>query len=66
MHDARNTKNKYQANLPQKRPKGRLKGRWKYDVDNGIRKMGIFDWREVALDRNGWRRGTREKLNLLW
>ena len=66
MHDARNTKNKYQASLPpKKRPKWRLKTTGKDDVDNDIRKMGILDWREVVEDRNGWRRGTRETLTLL-
>jgi hypothetical protein len=50
---------------PKKRPKWRLKARWKDDVDNDIRKMGIFNWRQVAQDRNGWRRVIREALTLL-
>jgi hypothetical protein len=41
MDDARNTKKIYQANLHQKRPKGRPKARWKDDVENEVRKMEI-------------------------
>jgi hypothetical protein len=41
MDDARNTKKIYQANLHQKRPKGRPKARWKDDVEiiQEIRKL---------------------------
>jgi len=39
--------------------------RWKDVVDNDIRKMGIFNWTQIAQDRNGWRRVTREALTLL-
>ena len=42
--DARNTKNIYQANLHQKRPKGRSKARWKDDVENDVRKTGSAGW----------------------
>jgi hypothetical protein len=38
--------------------------RWKGAVDNDIRKMGIFNWTQIAQDRNGWRRVTREVLTL--
>jgi hypothetical protein len=50
---------------PKKRPKGRIKARWKDAVDNYIRKMEIFNWREVAKDRNEWRRVIAEALALL-
>jgi hypothetical protein len=39
--DARKTKKIYQTNLHQKRPNGRHRARRKYDVENGITKMGI-------------------------
>jgi hypothetical protein len=49
---------------PKKRPKERLKARWKDDVENDIRRMGIFNWRQVAQNRNGWSRAAREALTL--
>jgi hypothetical protein len=30
-----------------------------------LRRMGIVNWRQVAQDRDGWRRATREALILL-
>jgi hypothetical protein len=65
MDDARNAKKIYQTNLHQKRPKGRPKARWKDEVENNIRKMQIDNWRQVAQDRDGWRRATREALIFL-
>jgi hypothetical protein len=65
MDDARNTKKIYQANLYQKRPKGRPKARWKNYVQNDVRKMGNVNWRQVEQERNEWRRATGEALILL-
>jgi hypothetical protein len=65
MYDARNTRIVNRANLHQKQPKGRPKTRWKDDVENYIRKMGIVKCRQVAQDRDGWRRATRKVLILL-
>jgi hypothetical protein len=48
-----------------KRPKRRPKARWKDDVENDIRKMGFVNWRQVAQDRDGWNRATREVLIFL-
>ena len=58
MGDASFTKKIYQANVHHKRSKGRPKDRWKDDVENDIRKRGIVNWRQVAQDRDGWRRVT--------
>jgi hypothetical protein len=44
----RNAKKIYQANLHQKRLKWRPKARRKDDVEKGIRKMGIVNWRQVV------------------
>jgi hypothetical protein len=63
--DTKNTKKIDEANLHHKLPKGRPKDRWKCDVENDIRKTGIVNWREVAQDRDGWRRATGEDLILL-
>ena len=65
MDDARNTKNIYQANLHQKRPKGRSKARWKDDVENDVTKTRIVNYRQVAQDGDGWRTATGEGLNFL-
>jgi hypothetical protein len=52
----------YKANLDYKRPKGRPKTSWKDDVENDIRETGIINWRQVAQDRDGWRRETEEAI----
>jgi len=64
MDDARNTKKANQASLHQQQPTGRCKAKWKDDVENDI-KMEIVNSREVAQDRDGWRRATGETLVLL-
>jgi len=64
MDDARNTRIVYQAIFHQKQPKGRPKTRWKDDVENDIRKMGIVKCRQVAQDRDEWRKAPREALML--
>jgi hypothetical protein len=32
----------------------------KDDVESNMRKMEIVNWRQVAQDRDGWRRAARE------
>jgi hypothetical protein len=52
---------KYQENIPSQRtpkrtmgrPKGTPTPKWKDDVENGIRKIGIANWIEVAQNRDG-------------
>lgn len=53
-----------QANLDDKRPKGRSKTRWKDDEENDIRKKGIVNWRQVAQDGDEWSRATEDALIL--
>jgi hypothetical protein len=52
----------------------KLKSKYKLQKDNfpssndnetDTRKMGTVNWRQVARDRDGWRRATREALILL-
>jgi len=38
----------------------RPKSRWKEDVQNGVRKMNIANWREATQDGDGWKRATGE------
>ena len=60
MDDARNTKKIYHANLHKKKqPKVRSRARWKDEGENDIRKIGIVKWRQVAHDRNRWRRAKQ-------
>jgi len=54
----------YEANLDYKRPKGRPKTGWKDDVENDVREMDIVNWRQVAQDRDRWRRKTEEAIIL--
>jgi hypothetical protein len=51
MDDARNTKKIYQSKLGlhKKGPKGRPVVKWKYDVENEIRKMGIVTGEALIL-----------------
>ena len=65
VDDARNSKKIYRASFHQKRPKRRPKTRREDDVEKGIRKMGIVNWRQVAQDRDRWGRATGEALILL-
>jgi hypothetical protein len=62
--DARNMKTVFQNNLHQKRLKGRSKVKWKDDVENDVRQMGIVNWRQVGQDGDGWRRATEKALIL--
>ena len=55
----------YQPNLNQQRHTGKPEAKWKYDVENDIRQMGILNWSQVAQDRDVWRRATGEALILL-
>ena len=65
ISDSASNKKIYQAILHQRIPTERPNARWKYDVENDIRMMGIINWKEVAQDRDGWRRATREEHILL-
>jgi len=38
---------------------------WEEGVENDVRKNGIVNWRQVAQDRDGWRRATGEVLILI-
>ena len=62
LSDARNTKNIHQPNLNQQRHTGTPEAKWKYDVENDIRQMGIVNWSQVAQDSDGWRGATGEAL----
>jgi len=47
------------------RPKSRLKARWKADVQNDTKKMGIVNWGEELQGRDGRGRAIEEALNIL-
>jgi len=65
LDDAGNAKKIYEADLTQKPTKWRPKNRWKGDVENGIKKMGIINWRQMAQDMAGWRTATGRRLFFL-
>ena len=37
------------------RPKGRPRVRWEDDVRNDLRKMGVTNWKQRALERKKWK-----------
>jgi hypothetical protein len=59
------TPRKYTKPTYQKRPKRRPNAKWKDDVENDIRKMGIVSWRQVTQDKDGWRTANRQEVILL-
>jgi len=44
--------------------KGKPKSRWRDDTENNIRKMGDANCRQIAHDRDEWRKAPREILML--
>ena len=42
------------------RRRGRPKMRWLDDVSTDLRKMGINEWKDTAMDREAWRRIVKE------
>jgi hypothetical protein len=66
VDDVRNMKKIHQAKVRGGKKRGGGEGRprtgWKVDVENGIRKMEIVNWRKIAQDRDEWR-ATREALS---
>jgi hypothetical protein len=42
------------------RRRGRPKKRWLDDVTTDLRKMGKYEWRDRARDREAWRRIVKE------
>jgi len=39
-----------------KRPIGRPKTRWEYDVLEDIKNMNVRNWKKVAQNRNSWKK----------
>ena len=37
------------------RPKGRPRVRWEDDVRNGLRKMGVNNWKQRTQERKKWK-----------
>jgi hypothetical protein len=60
-----NQHKKVPIQLIRKRPKSRHEARWKDNVSNTIKKMGIVNWRKELQGRNGRRRAIGDVLNPL-
>ena len=43
-----------------KRPIGRPKTRWEDDVLEDIRSMNVSNWKEVAQDRDSWKKAVEQ------
>ena len=49
-----------EGKLEGRRGKGRPRLRWKNDVEDDLRKLGVKRWRAKALDREEWASIIRE------
>jgi hypothetical protein len=47
IDNVRNTKKIVSSRLTKKKPKGIRNGRWKEDVENDVKEMGIVNWGKV-------------------
>ena len=47
-----------------KRPRGRPKLRWEDDVLEDMRSMNLRNWRNVALDRERWKKAIEQAKTL--
>ena len=55
MPNERVVKTKYKSKPYATRPKGRPKLRWKDDVRNDLRKMGVKNWKQRVEERKQWK-----------
>jgi len=48
-----------------KRPLGRLRPRWKYNIMMGLQEVGcgVMDWIELVQDRDRWQAGVNAVMN---
>ena len=60
MQDTAIPKKMLYGNLYATRRRGRPKMRWLDDVSTDLRKMGINELRDIARDREAWRRTVKE------
>jgi hypothetical protein len=60
MEDSRMPKRVMREKIYTRRKRGRPKVRWRGDVQEDLREMGIEGWRRKAQDRNHWRRIAQE------
>jgi hypothetical protein len=47
-----------------KRPIGRPKTRWEYDVLEDIKSMNISNWKKVAQNRGSWKKAVEQARTL--
>jgi hypothetical protein len=60
MKDSRMLKSVMREKIYTRRKRGRPKVRWLDDVQEGLREMGIVEWRRKAQNREQWRRIAQE------
>uniref|UniRef100_A0A170WMB5 Endonuclease-reverse transcriptase n=1 Tax=Triatoma infestans TaxID=30076 RepID=A0A170WMB5_TRIIF len=60
MEDSRMPKSILDKNMPGKRKRGRPRKRWLDDVREDLDRIGVSNWRQLALDREAWQRIVRE------
>jgi hypothetical protein len=60
MEENRMTKMIYSQELEGPRRRGRLRKRWKEEVERDLHVLGVRRWRELATDGKKWRHGGRQ------
>lgn len=54
------TKNMFEYSPALKKPKGKLRSRWKDNVH--IRKMDVANWQDIAKNSNEWKRAIKQEI----
>jgi len=60
MNETRSVQNVFVGKLEGRRGRGRPRLRWRNDVEDDLRKLGVKRWRMKALDREEWASIVRE------
>ena len=64
MKENRQIKLMYAQEMRETRPRGRPRQRWKDNIEEDIKEIGVTNWREKIRDREEWRRTLSAAMSL--